>query len=53
VPDPEAFQGVASGGRIDCKFDDLIDSYSRQSDSCRAVGTDRTNSKMVLYFYNG
>lgn len=53
VPDPEAFHGVATGGRIYCKYDDLLDSYSRQSDSYRAVGTDRANRKMVVYFYNG
>ena len=34
-------------------YDDLIDSYSKQSDSYRAVGTDRSRSKMVVYFYNG
>ena len=38
VPDPQAFHGVASGGHIFCRYEDLGESYSGTSDSYRAVG---------------
>jgi len=53
VPDPRAFHGVASGDHIYCQYDNLSESYSRDSDSYRAVGIDVRNNKMVVYFYNG
>src|SRR5262245_48781133 len=43
APNPRAFNGVASGNRIYCKFDGLSESYSgNSSDSYRAVGIDAT-----------
>jgi hypothetical protein len=53
VPDPHAFRGVASGNQIYCRYEDLSESYSGDSDSYRAVGIDAKNNKMVVYFYNG
>jgi hypothetical protein len=53
VPDPHAFRGVASGDHVYCQYDDLSESYSRDSDSYRAVGIDTRNNKIVVYFYNG
>jgi len=52
---PEAFNGVASGGKIYCRFDkqELSESYSGDSDSYRAVGIDYRTNVMVVYFYNG
>ena len=49
--DDRAFNGVASGGRVYCQFDDLEESYSGSSDSYRAVGI--KDGKMLVYFYNG
>ena len=54
APNPRAFNGVASGNHIYCKFDDLSESYSGEdSDSYRAVGLDGTRNVLVVYFYNG
>src|SRR5262249_4878960 len=54
VPNPKAFNGVASGGQIYCQFDNLGESYSgSDSDSYRAVGIDPTKNVMFVYFYNG
>ena len=53
APNPQAFHGVASGNHIYCRYDDLTESYSRDSDSYRAVGIDAKSNKMVVYFYNG
>jgi hypothetical protein len=53
-PDPHAFNGVASGNHIYCKFDDLNESYSDNgSDSYRAVGIDTGKNLLLVYFYNG
>jgi hypothetical protein len=51
VPDPQAFHGVASGGHIFCRYEDLSESYSGTSDSYRAVGI--KDGKTVVYFYSG
>ena len=54
VPDPKAFHGVASGGQIYCRFDDLLGSHSgSDGDSYRAVGIDIKRNILVVYFYNG
>jgi hypothetical protein len=53
APDPRAFHGVASGNHIYCRYDDLIESYSGNSDSYRAVGIDVGRNILVVYFYNG
>ena len=54
APNPRAFNGVASGNHIYCKFDDLSESYSGDSsDSYRAVGIDASKNIMWVYFYNG
>jgi hypothetical protein len=54
VPDPKAFHGVASGGQIYCRFDDLLESYSgSDGDSYRAVGIDVKRNVLFVYFYNG
>jgi len=53
VANPRAFNGVASGGQIYCRFDDLNESYSGDADSYRAVGIDTKRNVMVVYFYNG
>jgi hypothetical protein len=54
APNPHAFNGVASGNHIYCKFDGLTESYSGDSsDSYRAVGIDATRNIMWVYFYNG
>lgn len=53
VPDPHAFHGVASGSHVYCQYDDLTESYSRDSDSYRAVGIDAKKNVLVVYFYNG
>jgi len=51
---PQAFNGVASGNHIYCKFEDLLESYSGEdSESYRAVGIDATRNVLVVYFYNG
>jgi hypothetical protein len=53
-PDPHAFNGVASGNHIYCKFDNLNESYSDNgSDSYRAVGIDAGKNLLLVYFYNG
>src|SRR5262249_25720001 len=45
VPNPGAFNGVASGGKIYCRFDRLDESYSGDgSDAYRAVGIDATKN---------
>jgi hypothetical protein len=51
--DPKAFHGVASGGQIYCRYDDLFESYSGNDDSYRAVGIDVGRNILVVYFYNG
>jgi hypothetical protein len=51
IPNPKAFNGVASGGQVYCKYDRLDESYSGSSDSYRAVGV--RDNKMVVFFYNG
>jgi hypothetical protein len=53
APDPKAFHGVASGGQIYCRYDDLSESYSGNADSYRAVGIDIGRNILVVYFYNG
>jgi hypothetical protein len=53
VSNPRAFNGVASGGQIYCRFDNLDESYSGDGDSYRAVGIDTAKNVMVVYFYNG
>ena len=54
APNPRAFNGVASGNHIYCKFEDLLESYSGDdSDSYRAVGVDAGRNLLVVYFYNG
>jgi hypothetical protein len=54
APNPRAFNGVASGNHIYCKFDDLRESYSGEdSDSYRAVGIDAGRNVLLVYFYNG
>jgi hypothetical protein len=53
APDPKAFHGVASGGQIYCRYDDLFESYSGNDDSYRAVGIDVGRNILVVYFYNG
>jgi hypothetical protein len=53
APNPRAFHGVASGDHIYCRYDDLSESYSADSDSYRAVGIDAKRNIMVVYFYNG
>jgi hypothetical protein len=53
VPNPKAFNGVASGEHIYCRYDNLSESYSGESDSYRAVGIDATKNVMLVYFYNG
>ena len=53
APHPQAFHGVAIGNHIYCRYDNLTESYSRDSDSYRAVGIDAKSNKMVVYFYNG
>jgi hypothetical protein len=54
TPNPRAFNGVASGNHIYCKFDDLLESYSGEdSQSYRAVGVDAGRNLLVVYFYNG
>jgi hypothetical protein len=53
APNSHAFHGVASGDHIYCRYDDLSESYSGDSDSYRAVGIDAKNNKLVVYFYNG
>jgi hypothetical protein len=54
APNPRAFNGVASGNHIYCKFDDLLESYSGEdSESYRAVGIDAGRNLLVVYFYNG
>jgi hypothetical protein len=54
APNPRAFNGVASGNHIYCKFDDLRESYSGEdSESYRAVGIDAGRNLLVVYFYNG
>ncbi|MFM7548917.1 MAG: hypothetical protein ACKO7Z_07340 [Cyanobacteriota bacterium] len=50
-PDAQAFNGVASGGRLYCQIHGLEESYSGSSDSYRAVGIKA--GKMFVYFYNG
>jgi len=52
-PNLHAFHGVASGNHIYCRYDDLSESYSADSDSYRAVGIDAKKNIMVVYFYNG
>jgi len=52
-PNPHAFRGVASGNHIYCRYDDLSESYSGDSDSYRAVGIDAKKHTMVVYFYIG
>ena len=51
APDLKAFNGVATGGKIYCRFDDLDESYAGSSDSYRAVGV--KGNRMFVYFYNG
>jgi hypothetical protein len=53
VPDANAFNGVASGGQIYCRYGELSESYSGTSDSYRAVGVDVQRKIMIVYFYNG
>jgi len=53
TPNPQAFHGVASGDRICCRYEDLTESYSGNSDSYRAVGVDLTRKVLIVYFYNG
>jgi hypothetical protein len=53
IPNPHAFRGVASGNHIYCRYDDLSESYSGDSDSYRAVGIDAKKNTMVVYFYSG
>lgn|SRR5262245_48123290 len=53
VPDSRAFHGVASGNHIYCRYDDLSESYSGDSDSYRAVGINPEKNQLIVYFYNG
>jgi hypothetical protein len=55
VPSLDAFNGVASGGKIYCRFGsgELREGYGGDADSYRAVGIDKKTNRMVVYFYNG
>jgi hypothetical protein len=51
-PDPKAFNGVASGGKIYCRYDDLDEAYSGDSGGdYRGVGV--KGGALRVYFYNG
>lgn len=53
TPDTHAFTGVASEGKVYCRFDELSASYSANADSFRAMGIDAKRNVLIVYFYNG